>query len=931
MLAGLQMHLQERFAELAAQRRGLDYPVYAIEHGVDELTLQNARAEARTQLRRHGPSAEHWLVWVMLAAETGYTFSGDEFWSPFETEPGQWAGIERRRTLRSFYEKFSAQYGGPKPVGRWAAHFNIISWPIANAILPVYLQRSFAKHLYDLRYALAHQVANNGPRVGQFLLDEYDEGPSERLRDFLQQTDLTTQIVLALRDEYIESSVPRIDPNTLSRIVRDLERRTVERSYLRDTRKVLQTFGVRFAPNLRTGSGSGEGTARTMQVPSRTLLVARRQGDGSFVLGFRLPDIKAILRSGGMNHKVLSSARVRFAGRANRPEPASVLESQSLKEWRLDTFPPPRTPLFELDEASSGAQALLDPASRIEESRTWLLKRQADGLYQEVLHPQVRAGQDYLVLSRSELADAPVQAVGLRSVSTSPSGVFAYQFGTSATMAVSQTVALGALGIGFTGGVIITAAGLNPAVAREAETLPTWTSSETVVLRLRADVRDAMFNVALDGNVPEAFNSGDGDTLLELGQLEPGRHEVAVSLVGRDGSPTSPEVFAFEITSPRPWPQAMRERSGFRLQLQPPGATLEQVTSGEATVHVIGPTGRTVHWSLELYDTAGQFTTALRIGDTKVGARADALQRTLEAAFREHPDKIDDAPRIDIVASLDELGRQAQFFDHPVSPLRWKFDAANGIVRLVDDTDHTEPARVRAYAFTTPILRGELQSATAEKGLAVEPPGVLFEATSGAERARIFACPRRIGAFHGFSELAAAQTLTPGPNNAVTLINLIDGLRRWKKGRAVGQLAFLRKQTTLRWIEQQIEILACGEDFSMRLRRPEPNDLIPAQKIVGGSPGFGVKMRNFSERKLPAAAKQVSESAILYQIDGAREWASAATYLAFRPTVIRVPDGTDKIGYFHTLLTHRTLLRGAFLARAASRRSNADDLIRETA
>lgn len=931
MLAGLQQQLQERFAELAARRRELKYPVYAIEHGVDELTIRNVKVEARNHLRRSAPSSELWLVWVVLAAETGYTYSGDEFWSPFETEPGQWSGIERRRTLRSFYEKFGVLYGGPKPVGRWADHFNIISWPVANAILPLYLQRSFVRHLYDLRYALAYRVANDGPGVGRFLLEEYEDGPSRRFRDFLQQTDLTTQIVFALRDEHLEGSVARIDPNTLTRIVGDLECRSLERSYLRDTRKALETSSIRFAPNLRVGDGVLSEATRTQQVPSRTLLVARRQGDGSFVLGFRLPDIKAILRAGGLDRNALNSARVRFAGRANRPEPASALESQSLKEWRLDTFPGPRAQLFELEQASTDARLLLDPPSRIEESRAWLLKRQTDGLYQEVLHAQIRTGQDYLLLSRSKLDEASVQAGALTAVSISPAEVFAYRLSTSSLMTANQTVALGSLGIGFAGGVSISAAGINPAVARETGALPTWTSSEVVVLRLRADVKGTPLRVALDGLAPETFDSGDGDALLELGQFDPGRHEVTVSLIDKDGSPTQPEVFAFEITTPRPWPQAMRERAGFRLQLQPSDATLEQVTTGEAVIHVVGPAGRTVHWSIELYDTAGQFTNALRVGDTKVGVRADALRAMLDTAFRDHADKIDDAPRIDIVASLDELGRQAQSFDHPISPLRWKFDVATGIVRLVDDTDNTDPAKVQAYLFSTPILRKEIEHEAAEKGLIVEQPGVLFEAISGENRASIFASPRRTSALHGFSDLREGQSLSASATNAATIIKLIDGLRRWKRTRAVGQLALLRKQTTLRWIEHQIEIIACGEDFSSKLRRPEPNDLVPAQKDVGGSPGFGMRMRTFTERKLPAAARQLTETAAHYQVDGAREWASPATFLAFRPTAMKVPDGMDKISYFQALLAQRTLLRGAFLAWTASRRSYADELIRETA
>jgi hypothetical protein len=82
---------------------------------------------------------------------------------------------------------------------------------------------------------------------------------------------------------------------------------------------------------------------------------------------------------------------------------------------------------------------------------------------------------------------------------------------------------------------------------------------------------------------------------------------------------------------------------------------------------------------------------------------------------------------------------------------------------------------------------------------------------------------------------------------------------------------------------------------------------------------------------MPAAVRQLTETAAHYQVDGAREWASAATFLAFRPTAMKVPDGVDKIGYFQALLAQQTLLRGAFLAWAASRRSYAEEIIRDTA
>ena len=48
----------------------------------------------------------------------------------------------------------------------WASHFNIIAWPVTHAILPRYLQRQFAKLLYELRFHLIRLSAFEPAMVG---------------------------------------------------------------------------------------------------------------------------------------------------------------------------------------------------------------------------------------------------------------------------------------------------------------------------------------------------------------------------------------------------------------------------------------------------------------------------------------------------------------------------------------------------------------------------------------------------------------------------------------------------------------------------------------------------------------------------------------------------------------------------------------------
>jgi len=113
-------------------------------------------------------------VWTTLAAEAGYGYEGEEYWPALEHVPNEWRNNNNRTWLRRRFKRFSDKFGGPVPVGRWAEHFSIISWPIANAILPRYLQAHFARHLYDLRFELSEIANAQADRLGQVLLDRYD-------------------------------------------------------------------------------------------------------------------------------------------------------------------------------------------------------------------------------------------------------------------------------------------------------------------------------------------------------------------------------------------------------------------------------------------------------------------------------------------------------------------------------------------------------------------------------------------------------------------------------------------------------------------------------------------------------------------------------------------------------------------------------------
>ena len=156
-----QERLEGHFQALAATRAGSGFPLFALEHGLSAEELDELSTLLRSHLRAGLRLAPHWLAWVVYATERGYTYTGDEYWRSFEEQTPNWDFRDRYRVV-PWFTKFQRTYNGVMPSGPWAGHFRIIAWPITHAILPRYLQRQFARALYDLSLPFNQSGPNSG-------------------------------------------------------------------------------------------------------------------------------------------------------------------------------------------------------------------------------------------------------------------------------------------------------------------------------------------------------------------------------------------------------------------------------------------------------------------------------------------------------------------------------------------------------------------------------------------------------------------------------------------------------------------------------------------------------------------------------------------------------------------------------------------------
>lgn len=923
MLDTAQAQLEARFETLRAARQAQGYPVYALEHGLPKEEIEALEVALRRTLRSDGLDSRHWLVWLIVSAEVGYAYDGEEYWSSFETGLPEWIALGDRNRLRIWFQEFQTRYGGVTPTGRWADHFSIIAWPIAHAVLPRYLQGYFARHLYDLRYELAQHANASLEVLGELLRQGYGRGAA-RFEQFLQQTDLTARFVLALRDEDLEEDVPRLEPVTLQRIVADLERRRDARDFLRAARQVIRDGRLRVGPSLAAPADRPSAPDSTPRI-SGPRLAGRRAPDHGWTLAVTMPDFAAALKRGGLNADLLSKVRVRLYGQTDTWMPGLALLGMSRQDRVLTAFPAPGSPVLERDRARALLGDILEPLSRLADAKRWLLRRHADGIAREVLGGHVRPGQRYLLISRDPVPKATAEALSLSSDPLNVPDVQGYSFTAPNRVSASYRQALASLDLGFFVGARIEPVGLTP--RWDAGTQSTvWRPHEAVILHLTADFDVAEFIISIHGGERLRVTHSSADVILSLGRLPIGEHciEVAavpVACVGHNLA-VEPAILAISVRAPVPWQDAVSERAGFRLLLEPANAKLEDLLSDRAALELHAPPTRRALLHAETFDAQGHLAHRHEIGQASAATTQIELQRMLERTRKTISDEIDIAHRVDIVARIDELGRQAISFAHKVDPLRWRLNLASRTVRLINEAGADHDVEVERYDLTRPDQRLALDRATCLAGVAVESPGGLYNARVAGRAYRAVISMPIAGTLSDLRDLGIDQALKTYAEPELGVYNLALLLRLWSKALPLGPLALLRKNATLELLTQGLARIACGREWADAAAAlgPERRQLAHVQAGVGGSPGFGSRMKSTAWSAVldDDMRDQFSGHANTYGVSSDRVICDLALMLAFAPRSIALRTPGEARTALQPVLTNRTLVRGAFLARYLS-------------
>ena len=921
--------LERHFESLAQARVGSGFPIFALEHGLTNEELEAISSLLRSRLEFGLSLSPHWLLWVVYSTERGYSYTGDEYWQSFEEQTPGWNFPDRYRVV-PWFRKFQKAYDGVIPSGPWATQFKIIAWPITHAILPRYLQRQFARALYDLRFRLAALDTLRPAAVGRLLASSAYH-TSNRFDEFLQQEELTGRIVLGLIGRNPAEGREPIYPQTLRRIVDDLDRVRNAREWLEETQRIVTD---RF---LGIGRGSGPPGERKLPVPDgsepadkehfsvQPSLLLRYAGAATWSVVMEVPSFRSVAALNPDIRAYLQRTRCRLSGATDMKSAGWLLSTN--RKAVLKSWPDSRHPLIQFEQSHGTVDHLLETDCRLTSGPVWLFRIASDGTAREITSRIVRPGHDYIVLTTRGLPDA---RSFMSACSIQCTGIRAFRIQVRLSVSAQDIAWLQGLSIQVARTIRVWPAGL-PGRGWDGEGNGEWLTTESPCFGIVHDHPVDAYVLSLNHAFETVIEAGrvGNPVFVRLAPLPAGTHTLIVK-ARRDAvldsivpSPPAEGFVQLSVREPEPWVPGVLSHPGLIVTLDPHDANLDIFWRNEAKVSVLGPESHTVTFTVSLADRDGHQIFSEQVGGAMNLPVTSPTWRQRFAQFVRREDcawSYLGAARGHLIIKGEELGECSFQFEHDLLPLRWvlRRDHHKIILRLIDDTgeEGSEP-KVLFYSMEHPLNMQSCSPQEALSGLVVVQPGGLYIARHGDHSDSIIVSAGFTA--DGLRGLGVRPECADLRNGSVTLMDSLHVLKLWHDARLSGFLPDIRRQHVLDGLLSAIYEIICGSTWA-RLEaqfRQDSNsqqaiDIL--QRAVDKHAGFAAVLRrdyanvcdNFDE-----ALHWYADVATRYGICTERKVCEFALRLASQPQHLSQIPEAELGAVLNQLRTNPSILRGA--------------------
>jgi hypothetical protein len=814
-----QERLERHFNGLAATRSKSGHPVFALEHGLTEPELAVIPRLLDHQLRTGIRIVDHWLVWAVYAAESGYRYDGHEYWQSFEDGMPRWRDIGRRDQLRIFFRRFHKQYNGFVPTGAWANHFSNICWPISHAILPRYFQEQFARAMFDARHQLARTRNATAEDAGDILARNAWDA-SKRFQEFLEQPALAGRIVQAMLGQRDSGGVSPLSEPTLSRLVSDLNRIRNAGEWLKATRQIVNDrFSGVYKPRSDDGAErptqSGRSGPAVVSSTVRPELLLYRTQEGAWSPVVEVPTFADIAKMSADLTRFLQTTRCTIAGTGGALLPGGWT-LYGAQRRSLQTWPSPETLLISFEKPHGTLDNILKGECRMSLGPVWLFRVGSDGIGRQVLGQSVRPGHRYILLSRAPIA----LNVGFTSdAKVICEGVSALFLDVPESVDHKDASELYRIRIQVSRSIRVWPAGLC-APKWDGDGHAEWLSTEEPCIGIHHDhpVEDYIMTLN-DGAETRIGGAPAGRSIfVRLPQLQPGRHVLAIRPKRAGIAPHAPAMrelegrLEFKVRDPRPRKLGLSAHTGLVVSVDPVNPSLAEFWDGSVRLSVLGPESREIRCRLVLTGPDRQIVLEEEVGrfhlPLTAAQWAQKFRSFVNATARAWAYL--SATQGRFVVSADDLGEFTLNLERSTTPLRWacRFIQHRAQLKLLDDTGSNTGAIVRFYPFRQPFAPQTVPAGDNGESYDTDEQGGLYQAIQGTLSDVL--CVSNAPASLRPNQLLVIPDLRGTPSEPASLLDTV-GL--WNGARLAGPLADSRRARVVSALLDQFYLRYCGMNW----------------------------------------------------------------------------------------------------------------------
>ena len=773
-------------------------PIFGLEHGLTEDEIKEITVGLHNQLKYAAPSITHWLLWVVYATEFGYLYSGDEFWQTFDDNTPRWDN-NYRHSIRRYFSKFHKDFNGPKPNGVWADHFSIICWPITNAILPRDLQKQLVKILYDIRHTYRSEYFESPSLLGQKItLESYRS--TSRFQKFSEQSLLVGQISAALlveKDKYASSLILQ---SALDRIISDLNKEAQSKEWLRQAQSTVSRIKIR---GLQLHCSNRDAIAKdgTYKNDNDNLLdlfpslVIIPSNENNYNVYCEIPDLNPLY---GYNQSVatpLVKSRCIFPASSKKNPLARGYFLYGKQNIQLQRWPQSGEKLLRFEEADKDFEDLISIWFTFPDQERFLFKINSDGIGREIRTGVVRAGNKYILVSRTEFLAFPMLS---SKIILKCDDAFAILLDLPESIEEGHLKELESLSLSCQREFEIRPIGVPPAFW-DGEGKGDWLFGAPVLFCCSYIHPLAGLRFILDGDAEKACEipniAAGSNTNICLNDLPVGLHRLeivilasATSLWQRLG------LISIVVREARPWIGISQQQYPVRVLVDPIDPSMEDLWEGRARIGIEGPLGWNIKELFTFYGMAGTITKHLPPFQLPVTVEAWRSHFHKHLQEDQHiQTSYDLSSRCQIQFDFGELGTYTLACDRDVRSLRWAFKHRknkNWLV-LINDSGIEEIPMVLYFPFENPSIGQVLERDSSKGWFQASENGGLYYANSANLSCSIIAPP---SIKLNLCNLAINPEIEKDFKNVEEYLESIATLGKWEMANISGNIISLTRR-----------------------------------------------------------------------------------------------------------------------------------------